>query len=304
MDLPSLRLLFDVARRGSFAAVAKDRGTDPSSVSRAVAALEAELGLRLFQRTTRRMAPTEAGDRYLRRIEPLVEELDRANAEARTATAGPTGTLRLTSSVSFGQVRILPTLPAFRARYPDLRLDLLLTDANLDLVAERVDLAIRLAPAVEGDHVAAKLADTRYRVVASAAYLHRQGKPATPHDLAAHRCLLFPIREFRTRWTFRDATGRTEGIPVEGDITISSAMALRDAAIAGLGPALLADWLVDAPLAEGTLLDVFPEHDVTATTFSTAAWLVYPSRAYLPEKVRAMITHLRATFARAEAPPR
>jgi DNA-binding transcriptional LysR family regulator len=293
MDIAALELFIAVARRGSFAAVAKERNVDPSSVSRAVAELEGELSLRLFQRTTRSMRLTEAGDLYLARVEPLIDELARAREAAAQVTGAPRGLLRLTASVTFGQMRIVPLLAEFRARYPELRLECLFTDANVDLVADRVDLAVRLAPTIEGDLIAAKLMDTRYRVVASPAWLASQPPLSRPADLASRQVLLFNIKAYRTRWLFRDGAGRVEAVPIQGDVTLAPAGSLLTAALAGLGPALLPDWLVSDAVAAGGLVDVFPEHAATATTFDTAAWLVYPSRAYLPGKVRVMADFLK-----------
>lgn len=296
METNNLSLLIDVVRRGSFAAAAKERGVDPSSVSRTISALEDELGLRLFQRSTRRMSLTEAGDLYLARIESILDELERARTEAHNVSAAPTGTLRMTTSVTFGETVVLPLLPRFRAFYPALKVEAIFTDANVDLVAERMDLAIRLAPTIEGDFIAAKLMDTRYRVVASPDYIRRTGPIAEPKDISDRACLLFTLRAFRSRWIFRDGAGAQVEVSVHGDITLSPASALRTAAVEGLGPALLPDWLVDADIAAGRLINVFPNHDVTATTFDTAAWLIYPSRVYLPNKVRVMIDFLRSSI--------
>lgn len=293
MEIRTLELFTAVARRGSFAAVAKELGVDPSSVSRAIGDLEAELGLRLFQRTTRSMTLTEAGDFYLGRIEPLVEELSHARDAATQMSGSPRGLLRLTASVTFGQMRIVPLLPRFRARFPDIEIECLFTDANVDLVSERIDVAVRLAPVVDGDLIAAKLMDTRYRVVASPTYLAAHAPLEAPSDLQDHRVLLFNLRPYRTNWLFRDSQDREESVPISGDITLSPAGSLLSAALLGLGPALLPDWLVDDPIAKGDLLEVFPKHRVTATTFETAAWLVYPSRAYLPSKVRVFADFLK-----------
>lgn len=298
MDIAALDLFAAVARRGSFAAVAKERNVDPSSVSRGIAELEAELGLRLFQRTTRSMTLTEAGDLYLSRIEPLIEELARARDAAAGIAGAPRGLLRLSASVTFGQRRLVPLLGRFQALHPDLKVEGVFTDANVDLVADRIDLAIRLAPTIEGDLVAAKLMDTHYHVVASPAYLVAHGQLQEPADLTTRRCLLFNLRAYRTRWLFRDAAGTISEVPIDGDLTISPAGALLDAALAGLGPALLPDWLVGEAIMEGRLVNVFPHHQATATTFDTAAWLVYPSRAFLPNKVRAMIDFLREEMGR------
>jgi DNA-binding transcriptional LysR family regulator len=292
METSHLRVFVDVAQQRSFAAVARDSNVDPSSVSRVIATLEAQLGVRLFQRTTRKLALTEAGESFLARVGPLVDELDHAQDEARSLRSEPSGTLRLTASVAFGQICLVPVLPAFRRALPRLRLELLLTDTNLDLVADRIDLAIRLAPSYQGDVIGTKLFPTRYRVVASPDYLARDGAPETPRDLSARSCLLFPLRNFRERWLFRRGDV-TEQIPVRGNLLLSTALALRSAALDGLGPVLLANWHVDTDLAAGRLIDLFPEHEVTATTFDTAAWMLYPSRSYLPHKVTATIEFLR-----------
>jgi DNA-binding transcriptional LysR family regulator len=292
MKTEDLDLLVAVARRGSFAAVAKERDLDPSSVSRTIADLEAELGIRLFQRTTRKLSLTEAGDLYLQQIEPLVHEFERARDVAASTTGSPRGLLRMTTSETFGHVRIVPLLKEFRLRYPDLKLECLFTDANLDLVADRVDLAVRLGPTVEGNLIAAKLMDTHYRVVASPDYL-REMPLVVPQDLSRHRVLLFNIRAFRSRWIFRDAADVVTQVPIDGDVTLSPAGSLRTAALHGMGLALLPNWLVDDDIARGALVNCFPTHRVTATTFNTGAWLVYPSRSYLPNKVRVMIDFLR-----------
>lgn len=293
MEIKALELFAAVARRGSFAAVAKDFDVNPSSISRAISELEAELGLRLLQRTTRSMALTEAGDLYLNRIEPLLQELSQARDAASQISGTPHGLLRVTASVTFGQMRILPLLPAFRARFPDIRMEFVFTDENIDLVSERIDVAVRLGPVVEGDLIAAKLMDTRYRVVASPTYLSTRPSLKVPADLQQHRVLLFTLRAFRSNWLFRDEQGREESVPIAGDLTLAPAGSLLSAALLGLGPAMLPNWLVDEGIASGHLVDLFPRHRVTATTFETAAWLVYPSRSYLPSKVRVFADFLK-----------
>ena len=300
MDIDTLRTFVQVARRGSFAVVARDRGTDPSSVSRTIASLEDELRVRLLQRSTRRMTLTEAGAKYLARVEPLLEELDQARDEALAISARPIGTIRLTASVAFGQKCIAPLLPKLRAAFPDLGVDLFLTDANLDLVSEGVDLAIRLGPSRDSALIGVKLLDTRYRVCVSPAYLENCRQQKRPlkmlADLAAHSCLLLNLPDYRSRWLFRDASGKITPVAVRGDVLISSPLVLLTCALDGMGPALLADWLAKEALSGGKLIDPFPDYAVTATNFETAAWLLYPSRTYLPTKVRIVIDFLRKEF--------
>jgi len=293
MNLSALQLLLDVARRGSFAAAARTHGLDPSAVSRSIALIEAELGIRLFQRTTRRLSPTEAGAVYLTRAEAVVDELERAREEARAVSATPSGTLRLTASVTFAQVCIVPLLQRFRATFPSVRLELLMTDANLDLVAERIDLAVRLAPRITTDVIGAKLMDTCYRVCASPSYAAAAPTLDRPEALSRHDCLRLALPAYRSHWRFRDTDGVVSEVPVDGSVVLSNPLGVRDAAIAGLGPALLPDWLIDDEIGAGRLVDLFPGYDVTATSFDTAAWLLYPSRSFLPEKVRVTIDFLR-----------
>ncbi|NEP12917.1 MAG: LysR family transcriptional regulator [Symploca sp. SIO2C1] len=293
MDLSVLQIFVEVIRQGSFAAVARERNIDPSSVSRTIAGLEKELGVRLFQRTTRRLSPTEAGTAYFERIEPLIEEMQQAINATIDISGKPKGTLRVTASVSFGQKCIVPLLPEFGAMYPELTVDLLLTDAVVDLLAERIDVAIRLGLLADSTLIAQQLLRTYYRVCASPQYLQQCGYPQQPKDIQQHNCLLFPLPGFRSRWIFRNSKGITSEVPVQGRTIISNAIALEQCAIAGMGLTLLPKWLIDDDLEAGTLVDVFPSYEVTATDFSTAAWLLYPSRAYIPLKVRAFIEFLK-----------
>ena len=293
MDVATLRLFRDAAQRGSFAAAARAQDSDPSAVSRAIAVLEAELGVRLFQRSTRRLGLTEAGTLYAERVEILLEDLERAREEAVAAGVGVAGTLRLTTSIAFGQRRLVPLLPQMRAAFPRLRLEILLSDARVDLVGERVDLAIRLGPPTDSGLIGIKLFDMGYHVCASPDWLARHGAPPAPAALSAHDCLLFDLPGFRTEWRFRDAAGQTGAVPVRGSVLLSSLLALRECALSGMGPALLADWLVRADLDSGRLVDLFPTHRASARDGAAGGWLLYPSRAYLPLKVRAAIDFLR-----------
>jgi DNA-binding transcriptional LysR family regulator len=283
MESLALKTFVDVARMGSFAHAARESDVDPSSVSRTVAALEDELGVRLFQRTTRKLSLTEAGHVYLARVAPLVDELERARDEALALSKGANnqaqGTLRMTSSVSFGIIQLAPLLPEFHRLHPQLKVELLLTDANLNLVNDRIDLAVRLGSQFEGD--------------ASPGYIAAHGAPATPSELSQRRCLLMSLPEFRHEWRFKNAKGEIESVSVDGDIIISSPLALRRCAIDGLGPVLLTDWLANEAIADGTLVDLFPHHRATATSFDTGVWLLYPTRTYLPLKVRVMVDFLK-----------
>ncbi len=293
MEISVLRIFIEVMRQGSFAAVARERNIDPSSVSRSISGLEQELGVRLFQRTTRKLSPTEVGIIYFNRIEPLIEEMQRAVELITEVSGQPKGTLKVTASVSFGLKCIVPLLAEFGMLYPELSVDLLLTDSRVDLLTERVDLAIRLGQLRDSTLIAQKLMSTRYLVCASPGYLKQWGQLNQPEEITQHNCLLFPFAGFRSRWIFKDSQGEISEIPVSGRNIISNAIGLQQCAIAGMGLALLPHWLVNEDLEAGKLIKVLPNYDVTATDFDTLAWLVYPSRTYVPLKVKVFIDFLK-----------
>ncbi|TLP69267.1 LysR family transcriptional regulator [Parasedimentitalea maritima] len=294
MDLSTLNTLLLVAQQGSLAGAARVLDLDPSSVSRTLATAEAELGLRIFQRSTRRLNLTEEGESYLTRIAPLVQELELANEEARAQRQHPVGPLRISASVAFGQVCMLPLLPQFRAELPGIQLDLHLSDLNVDLVGEGIDIAIRLAPAPNGDLIGTRLKGARYHVCAAPEYLARGPAPNHPSDLAQVDCLRLSLPVYRSCWQFRDLQGAEVEVEVDGSLIISNPLALREAARLGLGPTLLADWLVADDLATGQLVDLFPNWQATATMFETGVWALYPSRSYLPARVRAGLDFFKA----------
>lgn len=294
MDIQSLKTLLLIRDCGSIAAAARTLDMDASSISRTLAGAERELGLRLFQRSTRKLALTEEGERYLARIAPLLEELEAAREDVSATDARPRGTIRMTASVAFALEGLMPKLPLFHERYPDISVEIIPSDAYLDLLAEGLDLAIRLAAVPKGDLIATRLLRTRYRVVASPEFLKDRGGFSEPGKLAHENCLRFALPDFRSSWLFRKKGGDAFAVEVTGKTVISNALALREAARLGMGPALLADWLIARDLASGRLMDLFPDHECAATDFETAAWILYPSRSYLPRKVRVMIDFLKS----------
>ncbi len=190
----------------------------------------------------------------------------------------------------------MPLLPRFEAKYPELTVDLLLTDSVVDLFTERIDVAIRLGQLADSTLIAQQLMHTSYSVCASPDYLQRCGQPQIPKDIEQHNCLLFPLLGFRTRWIFKDKTTNIQEIPVKGDTIISNAIALQQCAISGMGLSLLPHWLIDGDVRSGKLVKLFPDYEVTATDFNTAAWFVYPSRAYIPLKVKVFVEDITAVY--------
>jgi DNA-binding transcriptional LysR family regulator len=294
VETEQLRNFVEVVRQGSFAAAARTLQLAPSIVTRAVAALEHQLGVRLMQRSTRKLSLTDAGAAYYEHVCGVLAALEQAADEARATTGELRGTVRLTASVSYGQMVMVPLLPRLHQLHPGLEVELLLTDAIVDLHTERIDAALRLGPAVDSSLIGQRLAPVRFRVCASPGYLKAHGRPRTPADLANCDCLRFSLPGFRTQWKFRAAADApVQTVDVKGWLVLSTGLALHRAALDGLGPVLLSSWLVDADCAAGRLVDLFPDLEATATNFDSAVWLLYPSRAYLPRRVRAVIDFLK-----------
>lgn len=296
MKLDLLQLFVDVARAGGFAPVARARDLAPSSVSRAIAALEADLGVSLLTRTTRQVALTEAGDILLKRGEALLEDAEALTEALSALNETPRGTLRITASVAFAESVVVPRLVRFRAVHPGISLELHPSDRSLDLVAERLDLAIRHGPLPDSSLRVRKVSEARYLVVASPEYIEERSIE-TPDDLesADHLCLTYGGHA--EAWVFeRENETRTQAVrPV---LKTSSPLALRQAAMTGLGVALLADWCVADALEAGTLVRVLPDWNVRAlgAEATSPIWLASPERSYVPRKVQAFTDFLTAAL--------
>lgn len=295
MNVEAIQTFVDAVSRGSFAAVARARGVAPSSVSRLVAELEAELEVRLFQRTTRRLSLTEAGQAYLDRVAPLLEELEQARDLARDLGSAPRGVLRIAVTATFAQLHLARWLPAFLSQHRELRVELALDARYTDLVSEHIDVAIRLGQVQPTSTIAKKLCAMPRVVVASPKLL--AAKPSLePESMAAAPCLLFPHEGYAPKWKFRDRRRRLIEVEPHGRVTAADGMVLRSLALRGEGHALLPRWLCAEDLRAGTLVDVFPAHDVTATAFDANVWLLYASRSYLPLKVRVFADFVTELF--------
>jgi DNA-binding transcriptional LysR family regulator len=296
MDLETLELFVEVMRHGSFADVARARGVAPSSISRAIATLENELGIRLFQRSTRKLEPTEAAMVYFGRINPVVNEIETARQLALDVTEELKGTLRVTTGTVFGQTAIVPIIPELAKTHPQLSIELQLTDAYLDLVEERIDVAIRLGSLKDSSYIAKRLANMEFHVCASPDYIRRCGIPQKPEDIENHDCLVFPRTGYSVDWLFKDSRGGIKHIPIKGKYLITNSQAIKQCAITGMGLTLLPDWLINDALASGELVSMFSEYVVTATDFESAIWILYPSREYMPLKSRVFVDYLQLKF--------
>ncbi|HEY4547473.1 MAG TPA: LysR family transcriptional regulator [Pedomonas sp.] len=296
MKLANLELFEDVYRRGSFSAVARARNVAPSVISRAIAALEAELGTLLFYRTTRKIAPTEAATMLALEIEQHLDALRSLRTTVADMADEPSGLLRVSASHSFGIRHLSRAIPAFCAQFPKVRIQLSLTDQLVDIIGDRFDLALRHGPLADSSLIVRPIIRTRYHVCASPAYLAATGAPSDPSEISNRDCLTFPLPGFSDIWRFRDANGQEAEVAIGSAMSANSGLVLRECALQGLGVVLLSDWLIGEDLVEGRLVDLFPSYDVTPSNFQTVISAVYPNRKYTPQKVKAFVSFLQQYF--------
>lgn len=295
-DLDTMRGFVAVARRLSFRVAAQELAMDATVLSRKIARLETRLGVRLLQRTTRKVMLTEAGAAYLQRCDDLLARLADAEAEVSRYAAGPTGRLRLAVPNLFGQRHIAPLMPAFMALHPGLRIELAFSDRMVDLLDHQLDTTVRIgASEATADLRVRRLATLRRVVCASPAYLERHGEPQQPADLATHRTLHFTPLLGGNSWRLR-REGRAVDVAVDPVLRADNAEALRLAALAGTGIAVLADFVIGDDLAAGRLRAVLVDWQLP----EAAVYLAYPNAPFTPLKVRAFSDFLAERFARSD----
>ena len=291
-NLTDIAVFVRVVEKGSFTAAAEALEISQSVVSRRVAALEKRLGVRLLQRTTRRMSLTEAGSELYRRAARGLADIAEAEIEVTRFQAEPRGTLRVSAPMSFSQLYLAPLIADFIERYPAVRVNLQLDDQQRDLVEEGFDLAIRIATLDDSQLVARKLAPARQVVCGSPEYLARRGVPEHPDDLLHHDCVVYTYGREPSKWRFRVKGGGEHVVPVQGRVHTNNGTVLKIAAVGGAGLALLPTFYVADELRGGTLKPVltkFPPVDL-------GVYAMYPERKSLGPKVRAFVDCMRGAF--------
>lgn len=290
---PQLPLFRTVIIAGNFSSAARQLGISAAAVSKAIAQLEKNLGLRLFHRTTHSLTLTQDGQKLSERIMPLLDELEQQLTLSSDTQRAPNGKLKVNLPGSFGRRLILPLLPAFQRRYPDIELDLHFDDRIRDLVGEGFDIGIGNRVREDSQLIARPLPAQPWVTVASRDYLAGQPAPQHPDDLVQHRCIGYrsPTSGRIQPWPYRVADSTTTVIP-DGGLTVTTVEATLDAARLGMGIALLGRWHAAADIRSGTLvplLDNFAPPPVPI-------WIYYSSRSYLPARTRLLIEHLLASF--------
>ena len=288
--LTAMRVFSEVAQRGSFTAAAAHLSMSRVMATRYINALEQWLDTRLLQRSTRRLALTEAGEACLARCRQILDLSDEMREDSGLTAALPKGALRITTSMSFGMAHLATAVTDYLARYPDVSVDMLMVDRSVNLIEERVDLAVRIAGELDPNLVARKIAPCRSVVCAAPDYLARRGLPRDPGDLAQHNCLTYS-NFGKGEWRFSRA-GEAQRVAVTGNLSANEATVLTQAALAGAGIALQPTYLAGPLIRSGQLIQLLPEWQPP----ELAIWGVYLSRRHVPATLRTLLDFLVARF--------
>lgn len=284
-----LEIFARIVTAGNMSAAGRDMGLSPAVVSKRISHLEDRLGARLFQRTTRQLTLTEAGQGFYERIVDILTGIEEAEAFVTRRNSVPQGTLKVTAPTAFGRMHIAPNLGKFLNQYPDLRFDLDLSDTFVDIVGEGFDLAIRIAELEDSSLVARKLAPNHRVICAAPAYLEQAGEPQGLADLAKHNCLAPAAQEM---WRLEGPEGPTS-IRIAGNIRTNSTEVVREAVLVGVGIALRSTWDVGAELKSGRLKVILPQYRQSPRV---AVYAVYPCREHVPAKLRVFVDFLASMF--------
>jgi DNA-binding transcriptional LysR family regulator len=283
-----------IVATGSLSSAARDLGVSPAIVSRTLAALETRLGVRLLNRTTRRLNLTDEGAKYHEACGRILAEIEEADSAVAARRAEPQGVLRVALHASFAHKHVAPLIPDFTRRYPRIKLALSLSDRTVNVIDEGFDLAIQIAQLEDSSLAARKLAPNRRVVCASPKYLAAHGTPRVPEDLAAHNCIMvMPHGDFSSTWEYRDPRGNPGSVRVTGKLASDSWEVMREWAVSGMGIAIKSTWDVRRHLEDGSLVALCPGY-----TFGpeVAIYAVYPHRRHLPAKTRVFIDFLADSF--------
>ncbi len=285
----------NVANKGSLSAAARHEGIAPGMVGRRLDALEARLGVKLTQRTTRRLSLTPEGSAFLEDCQRILRELEEAEGAVSARSQTASGHLRITAPAGFGRQHVAPLIPRLARQHPRLTIGLELSDRVSDLISEGFDCAIRFGEQADAALVRVKLGDARRAVVAAPAYLRQHGTPQTPAELAQHQCLSFGDSDAPQRgWPFI-VGGKAVTEKVGGRLTCNDGAVLHEWSLAGMGLAWRSLWEVGDDLAAGRLVRVLRDYEAEPTSI----YCVFPARKHLPQRTRIFIDFIKAEF---EAP--
>jgi DNA-binding transcriptional LysR family regulator len=303
--LQTMRLFVKVVDSGSFSAAGRAAGLSPASISRHMSALEQSLGVQLINRTSRKLALTDVGQLYLRRVTDILSQLDDLTDEVSEHQTTPRGLLHVHARVAVGIHFLAPVLPSFLKRYPDVTVKLWLTEEPRDLIENKIDVAIRLGNLDEPLLAVRKICSAGPRIIfGTPAYLASRPKIEKPEDLLAHNCLTWQLdgrfEDGHATWRFRRG-GEVKELRLAGNLQVNNSELLRAATLADVGLALLPDWCIGEELATGQLRRVLPDYEITPTTFDYGIYAVFQRSPHVPPKIRALIEHMVSHFRQARS---
>jgi len=295
--LAAMRAFVRAVDLGSFSKAALEEGLKVSTVSRYVGALEADLGVALFNRSTRRLHLTEAGSTFYDHAVGVLADIEEARSATMSLNASARGLLRVNIPGAFGRRHVVPHLADFREAYPEVRLDVTLTDVTVNLIESGADVAVRIGALADSNLVARRLAPQHRLPVASPAYVARRGEPEAPEALAEHECLMFALQPADAWYWRRRGDGPLRNVAVRGSFRANDSEALLCAARLGMGIALLPTWLLGEDIREGRLVPLLPGREwAIAPGPERAIWGIYPPKKTVSPKVRAFLAFFAARF--------
>jgi DNA-binding transcriptional LysR family regulator len=291
--LSAIEIFIRVVDTGSFSAAARNLDVGQPAVSKAIVQLEEWLGVKLLMRTTRALAPTEAGTSFYERAKRAVEETDEAVQAARGSASGLSGKLRVSAAVCFARLHIVPRLPEFLDQHPNLDLELVLDDRIIDLVDEGIDLALRSGALADSNMTARKIGEARLRVVGTPEYFEQHGTPKVPADILSHRAVIYTRNDGGDDWTFRKETAKVS-VKLPARVKISAAEGIRAAVLASMGLAVVSEWAFTPELKSGAVISVLDDWTLPAVDLSA----VYPVGRLASTKARQFTAFVETCLAR------
>lgn len=297
-NIQGLRAFLKVVETGNFSEAGRALGMVPSSVSRQIGHLEDELDVQLFNRTTRRINLTEAGRLYYDRVSRILKDLEETNRMVTHQDHTPAGLLRINAPIGFGNMHITPVVNAFLEQYPEVDIELSFSDHLVDVIAEGLDLVIRVGALRDSSLIASKLAGNRRVLCAAPKYLKRSGKPADLDDLRDHSCLVHHFAGRPSEWHVAELLpggehGPERVIPVGGRLKVNNTQGLYEATLAGIGLSVLPTWVVGEDIKAGRLIQLFERYEFSPTDIETAIYALYPPTRHLSAKVRTFLDFLK-----------
>lgn len=290
--LAAMETFVYVVETGSFSAAARRLNIGQPAVSKTIAQLETRLAVRLLLRSTRGLTPTEAGLAFFDRAKRAIEEANEADNAARGAASGLTGNLRICAAVTFGRQHIVPYLGPFLDQNPDLNIDLMLDDRNINLVEEGVDIALRMGVLSDSGLTARKIAECRRVVLGTPQYFEKHGEPACPADLTKHQAVVYTLGG-GAHWPFKKA-GEEQPVIISGRIRANAAEGLREAVLAHLGLTMASEWMFSQELASGVVKEVMSDWALP----NQDLWAVFPTGRMASAKARAFVDYVQGLMAK------